>query len=88
MVEVSDARTQWLPRGWCAVCSARSGGLGVPLAVELWIYLTAPPLGALAAVAASYILRGPGGDPGGTRAARGTLPDAGDDTTDSDGGRR
>jgi aquaporin Z len=39
---------------------------------HLWIYLTAPPLGALAAVAASYILRGPGGDPGGTRAAQGS----------------
>jgi aquaporin Z len=44
---------------------------------DLWIYLTAPPLGALAAVAASYIPRGPGGDPGGTRAARGTLPEPG-----------
>ena len=32
----------------------------------LWIYLSAPLLGALATVAASYILRGPGGDPGGT----------------------
>jgi aquaporin Z len=40
---------------------------------DLWIYLTAPPLGALIAVAASHILRGPGGDPGGTRAAQGTL---------------
>ena len=55
---------------------------------SLWIYRTAPPLGALAAVAASYILRGPGGDPGGTRAARGTLPDPGDSTTDSDGSAR
>ncbi|WP_445184001.1 MIP/aquaporin family protein [Pseudonocardia sp. Cha107L01] len=44
---------------------------------DLWIYLTAPPLGAVAAVAASYILRGPGGDPGGTQAARGRLPDPG-----------
>ena len=40
-----------------------------------WIYLSAPLLGALAAVAASYILRGPGGDPGGTRAARARCPD-------------
>jgi aquaporin Z len=46
---------------------------------HLWIYLTAPPLGALAAVAASYILRGPGGDPAGTRAAQGTLPTTGSD---------
>ncbi len=44
---------------------------------DLWIYLTAAPLGALGAVAASYILRGPGGDPGGTRAARGMLPEPG-----------
>lgn len=40
---------------------------------DLWIYLTAPLLGALVAVVAAYILRGPGGDPGGTRAAQGTL---------------
>ena len=51
---------------------------------DLWIYLTAPPLGALAAVAASYILRGPGGDPGGTRAARGTLPEPGNDPAGPD----
>ncbi|MDT5134112.1 MAG: aquaporin [Mycobacterium sp.] len=42
---------------------------------QLWIYLTAPPLGMLIAVAAAYILRGPGGGPDGTRAAQGTLPD-------------
>jgi len=40
---------------------------------DLWIYLTGPPLGALLAVAAAYVLRGPGGDPGATRAAQGTL---------------
>ncbi len=40
---------------------------------NLWIYLTAPLLGALVAVVAAYVLRGPGGDPGGTRAAQGTL---------------
>lgn len=40
---------------------------------NLWIYLTAPPLGGAAAVAAAAILRGPGGGPGGTRAAQGTL---------------
>ena len=40
---------------------------------DLWIYLTAPLLGALAAVAAAFILRGPGGGPGGSRAAQGTL---------------
>jgi aquaporin Z len=36
---------------------------------DVWIYLTAPPVGALAAVAAAHILRGPSG----SRAAQGTL---------------
>ena len=40
---------------------------------DLWIYVTAPTAGALVAVAAAYILRGPGGGPGGSRAAQGTL---------------
>lgn len=40
---------------------------------DLWIYLTAPLLGALVAVAAAQILRGPGGGPSGTRAAQGNL---------------
>ena len=40
---------------------------------HVWIYLLAPPLGMLIAVAAAYILRGPGGGPEGTRAAQGTL---------------
>lgn len=44
---------------------------------HLWIYLSAPPLGMLIAVAAADVLRGPGGGPGGRRAADGTLPDAG-----------
>ncbi len=39
---------------------------------DLWIYLTAPPIGMLLAVGAAYILRGPGGDPDATRAAQGT----------------
>jgi aquaporin Z len=39
----------------------------------LWIYLSAPLLGALAAVGVAYVLRGPGGDPDGSRAAQGTL---------------
>lgn len=41
---------------------------------QLWIYLTAPALGMLIAVAASYILRGPGGGPHASRAAQGNLP--------------
>ena len=39
----------------------------------LWIYVAAPILGAVVAVAAATILRGPGGGPSGTRAAQGTL---------------
>jgi aquaporin Z len=45
---------------------------------RLWIYLLGPLSGALLAVGAAYVLRGPGGDPGGTRAAQGALvPPAG-----------
>jgi aquaporin Z len=40
---------------------------------DLWIYLTGPLIGCLLAVAAAYILRGPGGDPEAARAAQGTL---------------
>ncbi|WP_375501190.1 MIP/aquaporin family protein [uncultured Jatrophihabitans sp.] len=47
---------------------------------DLWIYLTAPLIGAVLAVAAAYILRGPGGGPSGTRAAQGTLHSAGPQT--------
>ncbi len=43
---------------------------------QLWIYLLAPTVGMLLAVGAAYILRGPGGGPGGTRAAQGTLSPA------------
>jgi aquaporin Z len=67
---------------------ARSLGpaLGAGDLHHLWIYLSAPPLGMLIAVAAAQILRGPGGDPGGRRAADGTLPDvaAGDETSARD----
>lgn len=40
---------------------------------DLWVYLTAPFAGAVLAVTAAYVLRGPGGGPGGSRAAQGTL---------------
>ncbi len=40
---------------------------------DLWIYLTAPFLGTLLAVGCAYVLRGPGGGLGGSRAAQGTL---------------
>jgi aquaporin Z len=54
----------------------------------LWVYLVAPPLGMLIAVAAAHILRGPGGGPGGRRAAGGTLPAAGADDETPAGGDR
>jgi aquaporin Z len=38
-----------------------------------WAYLAGPAIGALVAVGIAYVLRGPGGGPSGTRAARGTL---------------
>ncbi len=40
---------------------------------DVWIYLTAPFLGAVIAVGFAYVLRGPGGDPGGRKAAQGSL---------------
>lgn len=54
---------------------ARSLGpaLVCPYVHDLWIYLTAPLLGAVIAVAAAYVLRGRGGGPNGSRAAQGTL---------------
>src|SRR5260370_41847653 len=38
-----------------------------------WVYLLGPAIGALAAVAAAIVLRGPGGGRFGTRSAQGTL---------------
>jgi len=55
---------------------------------DLWIYLTAPTLGALAAVAAAYILRGSGGGPGGSRAAQGTLRPPASNVTEIQSTRR
>jgi aquaporin Z len=40
---------------------------------HLWVYLAGPTAGAAIAVGIAWILRGPGGDPGGIAAARGTL---------------
>jgi aquaporin Z len=40
---------------------------------DLWVYLAGPTAGAAIAVGIAWILRGPGGDPGGVAAARGTL---------------
>lgn len=40
---------------------------------DFWVYLTAPFVGAVIAVGIAYVLRGPGGDPGGRKAAQGNL---------------
>jgi aquaporin Z len=40
---------------------------------HLWLYVAGPLAGALVAVGFAWILRGPGGDPGGVAAARGAL---------------
>ena len=50
---------------------------------DWWVYLIAPLLGALVAVMAAHVLRGPGGDPGGIRAAQGTLNTASHPPTSS-----
>ena len=54
---------------------ARSFGPDLALGhfAHLWIYLAGPLAGSLLAVTFAWILRGPGGDPGGITAARGTL---------------
>ena len=43
---------------------------------HFWVYLVGPLAGALIAVGFAWILRGPGGDPGGMAAARGMLSPA------------
>jgi aquaporin Z len=43
---------------------------------HFWVYLVGPLAGAVIAVAIAWILRGPGGDPGGLAAARGMLDPA------------
>lgn len=40
---------------------------------HFWVYLVGPPMGAVIAVGIAWVLRGPGGDPGGLAAARGML---------------
>src|SRR5579871_4157679 len=42
---------------------------------HFWVYVAGPLAGAVLAVVVAFILRGPGGDPGGLAAARGTLDD-------------
>ncbi|HZS30002.1 MAG TPA: aquaporin [Gaiellaceae bacterium] len=54
---------------------ARSLGPDVALGQydHLWLYLAGPLAGAVIAVGFAWLLRGPGGDPGGVAAARGRL---------------
>jgi aquaporin Z len=54
---------------------ARSFGPDLALARfdHLWVYWAGPAAGATIAVGIAWLLRGPGGDPGGITAARGTL---------------
>ncbi|HEX7626424.1 MAG TPA: aquaporin [Gaiellaceae bacterium] len=54
---------------------ARSFGPDVVLARfdHLWLYWAGPVAGAVVAAGIAWLLRGPGGDPGGVAAARGTL---------------
>ena len=54
---------------------ARSSGPDIVLGhfTHLWVYWVGPAAGATLAVAIAWLLRGPGGDPGGIAAARGTL---------------
>ena len=40
---------------------------------HFWVYIVGPLAGGLLAVVAAWVLRGPGGDPGGLSAAQGTL---------------
>ena len=40
---------------------------------HFWPYLAGPVLGGILAVGIAWVLRGPGGDPGGLTAAQGTL---------------
>ncbi len=46
---------------------------------HFWVYIVGPLAGALIAVVVAWILRGPGGDPGGLAAARGMLGPTGVD---------
>jgi aquaporin Z len=63
------------PVSGASMNTARSFGPDLVLANfdHFWVYLVGPLAGALVAVGIAWILRGPGGDPGGVAAARGML---------------
>jgi aquaporin Z len=63
------------PISGASMNTARSFGPDLVLGrfEHFWVYLVGPLTGALLAVGFAWALRGPGGDPGGIAAARGTL---------------
>jgi aquaporin Z len=66
---------------------ARSFGPDLVLAdfANYWAYLVGPLAGALIAVGIAWALRGPGGDPGATKAGSGTLENVMSTRTDANG---
>lgn len=63
------------PISGASMNTARSFGPDLVLGSfgHFWVYLVGPLAGATLAVGFAWVLRGPGGDPGGVAAARGTI---------------
>ena len=63
------------PISGASMNTARSFGPDLALGnfEQFWVYLVGPLAGATLAVGFAWVLRGPGGDPGGVAAARGTI---------------
>ncbi len=62
------------PISGASMNTARSFGPDLVLGnfAHFWVYVVGPLAGAVAAAGFAWLLRGPGGDTGGVRAARGT----------------